>query len=227
MTEFDRVSEHYDELVAESISFGGQEHEYYTRRKADELVRLAARKLGDPARLRVLDVGCGVGLTDRMLVDHFTELHGVDIAAAAVQRAAAANRDVEYRTYDGARLPYDDDTFDLAFAICVVHHINPSDRAAFAAELRRVVRSGGIVAIFEHNPLNPLTRIAVSRCSFDDDAILISRRATSKLLRASGLEPVDKRFIIFLPFERSWVPAFERGLRWLPLGAQYSVAARK
>ncbi|MCJ7438385.1 MAG: class I SAM-dependent methyltransferase [Acidimicrobiia bacterium] len=227
MSEFDPIAARYDELVARSIAFGGQEHEHYTRRKADALVDLASRQLGDPSRLRVLDVGCGIGLTDGMLAGRFGELHGVDLSESAVERAAAANRDVEYRSFDGARLPYDDDAFDLVFAICVVHHVDVSERVTFAMELGRVIRPGGIAAVFEHNPRNPLTRIAVSRCDFDEDVTLLGRRRASKLLRAGGLEPVDERFIIFLPFERRWSSALERRLKWLPLGAQYYVAARK
>jgi len=227
VSEFDPITDRYDKMVSKSIAFGGQEHEHYTRRKADALVDLATRQLGDPTRLRALDVGCGIGLTDGMLVGRFGELHGVDLARAAVERAAATNPGVEYQSYDGTRLPYDDESFDLAFAICVVHHIAVNERLTFATELRRVVRPGGVVALFEHNPCNPLTRIAVSRCDFDEDAILLGRRRASKLLRASGLESVDQRFIVFLPFERRWSAPLERGLKWLPLGAQYYVAARK
>ena len=41
-----------------------------------------------PPGLSGLDVGCGVGLTDRFLVGRVGELHGVDTAEEAVARAA-------------------------------------------------------------------------------------------------------------------------------------------
>ena len=53
--------------------------------------------------------------------------------------------------------------------------------------MRRVVRPGGLVCVIEHNPLNPLTRsLAVSRCEFDSDAVLLGASTTRKLMAAGG-----------------------------------------
>ncbi|MGH8976916.1 MAG: class I SAM-dependent methyltransferase [Acidimicrobiia bacterium] len=226
MSEFDEYSDTYRESVQSSIDFGGQELEYYTRRKVDHLLELTARHLDDPARLDFLDVGCGVGETDAFLASCVGALHGVDVASEAVARAAARNPTVSYRAYDGDTLPYEDQAFDVAFSICVVHHVEPPHRARFFREMRRVVRPGGLAAIFEHNPYNPLTRVAVSRCPFDEDAVLLSRRTCKRLLRGAGLAPVEAKYIVFLPFDRDIVPRIERGISWLPLGAQHYVAAR-
>ena len=215
----------YAEAVQRSIDFIGQDHETFTRRKALHLLDLTQRRLGDPSRLAGLDVGCGVGLTDRFLVERVGELHGVDIAEEAVARAAQANPSVRYEAYGGARLPYADGHFDFAFAIGVVHHVPPPERASFVAEMGRVVRPGGLVTLFEHNPYNPLTRLAVIRCELDEDAVLLTRRSARGFLERTGLSPVESRYIIFLPFERPRVAALERRLNRLPLGAQYYVAA--
>jgi SAM-dependent methyltransferase len=223
--DFDAYADAYREAVQGSIDFCGQDLDQFTRRKADHLVDLAARRLGEPERLRVLDVGCGVGETDRFLAGRFGELHGVDMAPGAVERAVRRNPSVRYRSYEGRRLPYEGGSFDLAFAICVMHHVPPPDRADFAAELARVVRPGGVVAIFEHNPLNPLTRVAVSRCEFDADAALLTRRSAGRLLRDAGLRRAEERYIIFLPFQRRRTRVLERALARVPAGAQYYVAA--
>ena len=45
--------------------------------------------------------------------------------------------------------------------------------AGFVADMVRVTRPGGLVCVIEHNPLNPLTRLAVNRCPFDADAVLL------------------------------------------------------
>ena len=60
---------------------------------------------------------------------------------------------------------------------------------AFVAELARVVRPGGLVVVFEHNPLNPLTRLVVSRVTFDDGVRLLrsgERRLAVRDARASN-----------------------------------------
>jgi SAM-dependent methyltransferase len=183
--------------------------------------------VGDPGALTALDIGCGVGVTDRYLVDRFAKVVGVDIFDGVLERAAVANPQAEYRLYDGHRLPLDDGSVDVAFAICVVHHVPVAQWHAFASEMARVLRPRGIAAIFEHNPRNPLTRRVVSNCVFDEDAVLLRRRRAASLLRSTGLEPCEDRYIAFLPFGGRAVASIERALGGVPLGAQYYVSATK
>lgn len=225
--DFDRYRHTYRDEVQRSIRFSGQDVGFFTDVKADLLVDLAARRWGDPAGLSVLDVGCGVGLTDAALEGRFGSIHGVDVSEGAVAEAAVANPWATYGSYDGSTLPFDDDAFDLAFAICVLHHVDPPDRIAFAGEMRRVVRPGGLVVLIEHNPLNPLTRVAVSRCDFDDGVVLLRRKAARDLMLANGLRPVELPYVLFFPWRVAWLRRAERGLTWLPLGAQYIAVGRK
>jgi len=172
-------------------------------------------------------VGCGTGETDRHLDGAFGSLHGTDVAEAAVARARKTNPHVEYRAYDGERLPHESGFFDLAFCINVIHHVPPAGWEGFARELVRVVKPGGLVAVFEHNPLNPLTRRVVSRCSFDEDAVLVPVRRARELLDSAGAPPEERRYILFVPSPAAWARTLERPLRAVPLGAQYYVAGRK
>jgi SAM-dependent methyltransferase len=217
----------YGDAVQRSIGFSGANHDFFTRRKVQYLLDLASRWLGPPESLSALDFGCGIGLTDAHLARRFGELAGVDTATEVVRRAAAANPSVSYRAYDGEHLPYADERFDLAFAICVLHHVPPERRPGLVSELRRVVRPGGLVAVFEHNPLNPLTRLAVFRCAFDSDAVLATAGSIDRLLRGAALQPVERRYVILLPSDRRRVWALERLLGGLPLAAQYYVAAQR
>src|SRR4029077_14681519 len=124
-------------------------------------------------------------------------------------------------------LPFEDDAFDLAFAICVLHHIDPPARSAFTAEMRRVVRPGGLVVAIDHNPLNPLTRVAVSRCDFDEGVVLLPRREARRLLVRNDLRPVETPYILFFPWHVEPLRRIERGLSWPALGAQYIAVRRK
>jgi SAM-dependent methyltransferase len=224
--DFDRHADTYRDDVENAIAWSGKDVDYFAEGKANLLVDLAQRRLGNPATLRALDVGCGVGVTDRFLTDHFGELHGVDIASDAVEKARETNPRVHYESYDGGALPFRDDTVDIAFTICVIHHVPPADWSVFASEMRRVVRPGGLVAVFEHNPLNPLTRVSVSRCPFDEDVTLLRAGTAARLLDEAGLHPVERRFFYFLPVRDVAASRFERALRRVPLGAQYFVAAQ-
>ena len=223
--EFDRVGDAYQAAVDEAIAFAGQEHDFYVEAKARRLVELARRHLG-PARPAALDVGCGIGLVDRHMSSAF-ELHGVDVSAAMVEQARAANPKVEYAVSEPRRLPHDDRRFDLAFAVCVLHHVARADRLPLVEEMRRVVRPGGLVAIFEHNPWNPLTRRVVRSCSFDEDVELLPRRELEALFRAAGLKVVSTQYLLFFPWRGRVFEAAERTLTGLPLGAQYVVAGHR
>jgi SAM-dependent methyltransferase len=160
-------------------------------------------------------------------VDGFGGIIGVDITDGVLKRAAASNPQATYRLHDGRTLPADDASVDVAFAINVVHHVPPPQWGEFAAEMARVLRPGGIAALFEHNPLNPLTRRVVSNCVFDEDAVLLRRRRAAGLLRDAGLEPCEDRYIAFIPFRRRAVAPIEAALRRVPFGAQYFVSATK
>jgi len=224
---FDEYADDYREVVQRSISFSGVEQELFTRRKARHLLDVVRRRLGPPGDVRALDVGCGVGLTDEYLVGRLGELEGTDVSAEAVRRAASANPSVRYSASEGDAFPYEDGRFDLVFAFCVLHHVPPDERPRFVAEVQRVVRPGGLVVVLEHNPFNPLTRLAVARCDFDEDAVLLTSRTAHRLLRDGGLRPVERRYVILLPTEAPRLVAAERVVASLPLAAQYYVAARR
>ena len=222
---FDEYADDYGDAVQRSIAFAGVEHDLFTRRKVRHLLAIVDRLLGPPRGVRALDFGCGVGSTDTYLVGRLGELHGTDVSAEALRRAADANPSVRYTVSEGASLPYENDRFDLAFAICVLHHVPQGERKRVASELCRVVRPGGLVVVFEHNPLNPLTRLAVGRCEFDGDAVLLTSRSTRTLLRGAGLEPIEHRHVILFPSEVPTLVAVEGAFARLPLAAQYYVAA--
>jgi len=223
--QFDEHARSYDVEMRHAIAFIGQEHEYFTRRKVDALLDVTTRRIGDPGALSFLDVGCGIGRTDELLAPRVGRLHGADPSAESIARAAEANPTTTYDGYDGVTLPYADGSFDVVFAICVMHHVDLVDRPRFTRELRRVVRPGGAVVVFEHNPYNPATRRAVRNCAFDDGVVLVNRRTVRRFLLDAGLVPVEERYIIFSPFDKQWVPRIERRLGWLPAGAQHYVAA--
>jgi SAM-dependent methyltransferase len=227
-TEFDRYSDSYRETVERSIAFSGADLDVFTRAKARELLRLTARRLGDPRRLAFLDVGCGPGETDRWLEGRVQRLTGVDPSTQMIEAARERNPWAEYRpTGCDGDLPYPAGTVDVCFAICVLHHVPRPRRPSLVAEMARVTRPGGLVAIFEHNPWNPLTRKAVAGCEFDRDAVLVTRREAERLLRGSGLADVEGSYIVFFPRESPRLQRIERLLGRVPLGAQHVVSGRR
>ena len=225
--DFNQYTEGYSKRVDEAVSFSGRGHDFFLEVKARRLIELARRHFGRTSDLAVLDVGCGVGLMERFLAPHFGKLYGVDIAAESIREAKENAPGAQFSEYDGSALPFGDGEFDIAFAVCVLHHVPPADWDRFVAEMFRVVKPGGFVAVFEHNPLNPLTRLVVSRCEFDRDAVLLTARTARRLFRGAGLESIENRYFLFFPWRARVFGALERGISRLPFGAQYYILGAK
>ena len=91
----------------------------------------------------------------------------------------------------------------------------------------RVLRPGGVLAIVEHNPYNPATRLIVSRTPVDADAILLRRAESRELLKLGGLKIEAQVYFLYLP-EKLYnkLPWIESALTRVPLGGQYAVFGR-
>ena len=224
---FDDYVETYRTEIDDSIGFIGQDVDFFIEIKAELLLKLARKNFGSLDKIKVLDIGSGVGLVDRFLKSEIKQLYGVDVEEGVVEKAKVNNPEVNYRLYDGAKLPFEDNTFDLCFAINVMHHVPPGMWENFSREMYRVLKPGGIAAVFEHNPWNPLTRLAVARCEFDRDAVLLNHGKIKKLFKGAGLRIIDDSYIVFFPFQAKLFRSIETALGWLPLGAQHFVTGRK
>jgi SAM-dependent methyltransferase len=123
-----------------------------------DFLRLMAERWRLGAVRDVLDVGCGIGhwgmLLAGILPDR-TRFTGVDRETMWIERAtarAAQNGLGERFTYlEGAaeRLPFPDGTFD--FTTCQTVLIHVPDPGTVIAEMRRVTKPGGLVAVAEPN----------------------------------------------------------------------------
>ena len=97
-------------------------------RRHDELFALT----GATRQTRIVDIGCGTLGLRRHAPDH--DITGVDRVARPEYPGPLVVADVL------AGLPFADGEFELAYCSSVIEHIAPPQRAAFAAELRRVAR---------------------------------------------------------------------------------------
>jgi ubiquinone/menaquinone biosynthesis C-methylase UbiE len=142
---------------------------------------------------KILDVGCGPGTISADLAALVPEGHltGVDAVEAVLDQArkTTASRGITNITFqhaDANALPFDDNTFDVAFNHQVLQHVGaPVD---VLSEMRRVVKPGGIVASREAN--------YASFCWYPE-APLLDRwlELYSKVARANGGEPDAGRYL--------------------------------
>ena len=220
--QFDEIQSDYEGIVEQSISFSGLRHDFFMAAKADLLSGITRRHFPALAALDLLDIGCGVGRLHPHLQNMFGTITGCDVSDKSVERARRENPFARYDTSAPDRLPYGDGQFDVALTVCVRHHVPPGQWHAFLREMHRVVRPGGIAVVIEHNPFNPLTRLAVARCAFDADAVLLTQRGTRLAMLEAGFSAASVRNFLFLPSAAPLARGLERFLTKLPLGAQYA-----
>jgi ubiquinone/menaquinone biosynthesis C-methylase UbiE len=120
--------------------------------RQQEMLETYLRWIDFPKRARVLDVGCGTGATTRLLArwPRVQEIVGVDpspVFLAKARERAAEHAHVRFEEGDVRALAFDDGSFDVAIAHTCLSHV-PGAEQAFA-ELFRVVRPGGSLAVFD------------------------------------------------------------------------------
>jgi methionine biosynthesis protein MetW len=94
---------------------------------------------------RVLDVGCGDGLTSGIwLRDRGCDYIGVDVSENAVRDSSNAGFHAQ-KIEDAAKLPFPDDSFDVVVCIEVLEHLFSPHKAV--EEIVRVLRPGGVLML--------------------------------------------------------------------------------
>jgi len=231
--EFDRHAGTYDGGLDNPIKrmMGGSADQFIAV-KARWLLR-REKGLGGGG-LSLLDYGCGAGDLMRVLaaLGAHAAFTGCDVSTgmlAEVPRRwpAGLGPVPALATQDGARTPFADAAFDIVTISAVLHHVPPGERRAVYAELGRVLKPGGRLYVFEHNPRNPLVRHVIARTPIDQDAILLDANEVQEGLLGSARYELETDYLMFMPPAIAWLRHVDRALAWLPLGAQYAVAARK
>lgn len=175
---YDRFAAHYDRLIAPL------ERRLLSRLRAETLSAL-------PIECSILEVGAGTGLNFPF---YPRGTHGVasELSCEMLKRASDKQRPERVCLVQASaeQLPFPDSTFDAAFATLVFCSVE-SPQKAFA-ELRRVVRPNGTIALLEH------VRPAGLLGYFFDALSLVTvpllddhfNRRTADEARRAGLEPI-------------------------------------
>lgn len=122
---------------------------------------------------QLLDVGCGSGF----IAHHLVGLCGARVVGVDV--APTAEAAIPYTRYQGRCLPFDEASFDVALLCYVLHH--SAEPTLLVHEVRRVLRPGGRLVVYEDLPLTAFDRFLCRRheaswrartgpCTFFDEA---------------------------------------------------------
>jgi len=182
---FDDIADDYDASIPAHVM------EHLTERR----VALARSLLSSG---KVLDVGCGTGRFLQALPGSYERV-GVDVSAEMLNLARAKGLDVIEA--GGESLPFEDNSFDLVATFAVLHHlIDPARVESTLREMARVVRPGGAVIVWDHNPLNPYWRLLMARLPQDQgDERLVPARLIVDTLKREGMREISLRRMTFTP----------------------------
>jgi ubiquinone/menaquinone biosynthesis C-methylase UbiE len=122
----------------------------FTSQAAEDFVE----RIGIPANSQVLDVACGTGNTAVPAAKTGVSVTGVDIAtnllAQARERAAAENLKIRFEEGDAEDLPFPAASFDVVLSMFGAMFAPRPELVA--AELLRVCKSGGVIAMANWTP---------------------------------------------------------------------------
>jgi SAM-dependent methyltransferase len=226
--EFDRFADEYHDQHRANVAVTGESPEYFAEYKIRKL-----RQVVDRSNIRVsriCDFGSGIGNSIPFFRTHFPDalLTSSDVSERSLALSKERHPDSNnYLLIENDRIPCEPNCFDVVFSACVFHHIPHDEHTMWLRELHRVTKPGGLIAIFEHNPLNPVTVHAVNTCPFDVNAKLIFARDLARRLGDAGWSSPRIRYNLFFPRWLSLLRPIEDKLGWLPVGAQYVALARK
>jgi ubiquinone/menaquinone biosynthesis C-methylase UbiE len=180
---FDRWASRYDRSLTQSLLFGPVQRSVASA--------LAARL---PATAAVLDVGCGTGrLLDRLgSAQPGWSLVGLDRSPGMASAARRQRPWLRIVLGTAEALPYPDRSFDAVVTTLSFHHW--SDKSGALAEVFRVLRPGGLLALTDASvddlPGRPRRLWALARRNMDDMPALRDR---DQLLDHAGLRVLEAR----------------------------------
>lgn len=226
-SEFDLLADGYITLHKKNVAISGESPEYFSEYKIADLAGLLNRLKLPSAK--ILDFGSGIGNSLPYLRKYFPDsmISCADVSARSIEIARSRFPGRENYVQIGGSIPLPSTSQDVVFSACVFHHIPHEEHLHWLTELHRVTKPGGVLIIYEHNPLNPLTIHAVNTCPLDVNAKLIKGADMRIRTLTSGWLDAKVSYKLFFPAMLSFLRPLEPHLEWLFLGAQYRILARK
>jgi ubiquinone/menaquinone biosynthesis C-methylase UbiE len=211
-------SSHFDHIAGEyDHSLPAHVVEHYLRKRRAYVLAVCPRGRG-------LDVGCGTGVLARQLAAAGLEMTGLDPSEGMLAVAREHSPAVELVQGSGTDLPFEDGSFDLVVTVATLHHIAAPDAVrATLGELARVVKPGGRIVVWDHNPRNPYWGRLMAKVPQDTgEERLIGEAEVLDGLRAGGARILRSEQLGLVP---DFVPpralplaaALERGVERTPL----------
>jgi 2-polyprenyl-6-hydroxyphenyl methylase / 3-demethylubiquinone-9 3-methyltransferase len=190
--------------------------------RLDYITRQIASEFGRDLRsdrpfegLRLLDIGCGGGLLSEPMARLGASVVGADAAArnipVAQVHAAQSGLEIDYRHTTAEDMVLAGEQFDVVLNMEVVEHV--SDPLAYLTACQQLLRPGGLMicSTLNRNPKSYVMAIIGAEWVMrwlpkgtHEWSKFITPDELYDLIRQSGLDPVDRKGMVFNPVTWSW-----------------------
>lgn len=171
--------------------------------------------------MHLLDVGCGIGGTSRLIADRFgARVTGVDLTPEFVETAQALTTRVglgdlaSFHVGSALDMPVESDAFDMA----VMMHVgmNIADKSALMQEVARCLKPGATFAVFDvmKGPNDTLLDFPVPWSTLPDASFLATPQAYETAANAASLTKTlqdDRSDFAAAFFEKAFAAIEEKG----------------
>jgi 2-polyprenyl-6-hydroxyphenyl methylase/3-demethylubiquinone-9 3-methyltransferase len=165
--------------------------------------------------LRILDIGCGGGLLSEPMARLGAEVMGADAAERNIPvarlHAEQSGLTIDYRVTTAEALAADGETFDVVLNMEVVEHV--ADPPGYLTACHDLLKPGGLMICSTLNRTAKSFAMAIVGAEWvmrwlpkgtHDWAKFITPDELFALLRNAGLDPVDRKGMVFDPLRWSW-----------------------
>ena len=165
--------------------------------------------------LRILDIGCGGGLLSEPMARLGATVVGADAAPrnipVAQLHAEQSGLEIDYRNTTAEALAAVGEQFDVVLNMEVVEHV--ADPLGYLTACRELLKPGGLMVCSTLNRNAKSFAMAIVGAEWvmrwlpkgtHDWAKFITPEELYALIRQAGLEPVDRKGMVFNPVSWSW-----------------------
>lgn len=165
----------------------------------DAMLEFILKHLEVKDNTSILDVACGLGVLLESIKNPTVKKTGIDIDPECIEISRQFLPDADLRVADACNLPFQDNTFDLVTATCILEHVdNPT---AMIRETYRVCKEGGTAMISTPNIGRPLRLMLASqkkrKYDYSGHSVGWDYHLLMHLLESCGwtVEKVETRFV--------------------------------
>lgn len=166
-----------------------------------------------PPPQRILDFGCGIGLQSLLLARIGYDVYGLETvedkslddflkgraeshkksreeSMENVWRVIRNKKKIQFKFYDGTKIPFSNEFFDIVFAYAVVEHIPPVEVPHIVKELYKVVKPNGLFYIFQLPQRTSYTEFIARTLGIESHPYLWDIQTITKLLSETGFHVI-------------------------------------